>query len=73
MRRGTSVCGAEELDILQQIFQAVWLHLERMGKVHRDDDGVRNWVAARVIACAKDCDLLDVQAIKLSVLRTLHS
>jgi hypothetical protein len=58
--------------LLKQIFDSTWLHLERIGRVHANDESVRKWVSARVIACAKDRDLLDVEGIKTSVLKSLH-
>jgi hypothetical protein len=33
---------------LQQIFDSIWLQLERVGRVHSDDEGVRQWSSARV-------------------------
>jgi hypothetical protein len=72
MRSGTRVCGPDEVEILQQIFDSVWRHLERIGRAHPDDDHMRQWVSARVIACAKDRDLLDVDAIRIAVLKSLH-
>ncbi len=72
MRNGTKVCGSDELEVLQQVFDSVWRHLERIGRAHPGDDNMRQWISARVMACAKDMDLLDVDAIKIAVLKSLH-
>jgi hypothetical protein len=72
MHGGNTVYGPQELELLQQIFDSVWRHLERIGRVHGDDDAIRNWVSAKVMACAKDKDLLETDAIKVSVLKSLH-
>ena len=62
----------EDLKTLQRIFEAVWSLLVRIGRVHKDDVGVRNWVSSRVIACAKEKEVLDFDAIKTAVLKSLH-
>ena len=72
MRRGNAVYGPQEIELLQQIFDSVWRHLERIGRVHGDDDVIRNWISAKVMACAKDKDLRDTDAIEASVLKSLH-
>jgi hypothetical protein len=72
MRRGTAVLGPDEFVVLEQICDAIWRHLERIGRVHPDEHTVRQWISARVIACAKDGDLLDMDEIKKSVLKSLH-
>jgi hypothetical protein len=72
MRRGTAVLGPDELVVLEQICDSIWRHLERIGRVHPDETTVRQWISNRVIACAKDSDLLDMDAIKKSVLKSLH-
>ena len=72
MRRGTAVLGPDELVVLEQICDAIWRHLARIGRVHPDEITVRQWISNRVIACAEDSDLLDMDAIKKSVLKSLH-
>jgi hypothetical protein len=72
MRTRNDVCGPDELKVLQQIFDSIWLQLEHDGRVRSDDQGVRLGIAARVIACAKDRDLLDFEAISSAVLGSLH-
>jgi hypothetical protein len=73
MRKGTAILGPDELEVLQQICDAIWRHLERIGRAHPNDETrIRQWISAQVMACAKDRDLLDMDAIKISVLRSLH-
>lgn len=49
MRKGMGVYGPDEIKLLQEIFDAVWLQLQRVGRVHNDDDNVREWISACVI------------------------
>ena len=72
MRKAKGVYGPHEIQLLKQIFDSIWLQLERIGRVHANDESVRKWVSARVIACAKDRDLLDLEGIKTAVLKSLH-
>ncbi len=72
MRQAKGVYGPQELELLKQIFDSTWQHLERMGRVQANDESVRKWVSAAVMACAKDRDLLDINGIKTSVLKSLH-
>jgi hypothetical protein len=72
MRHWRGVYGPRDLEILQQIFDSTWRYLERSGRVHGDEDSVRNWVSIKVIEGAKGKDLLDVDGIKASVLNSLY-
>jgi len=64
--------GPDELEVLEQVCDSIWRHLERIGRVQPDETTLRQWISARVFACAKDSDLLDMDAIKKSVLKSLH-
>jgi hypothetical protein len=71
MPGGLGLYRSGELAVLQQIFDSVWFQLEQIGRVHADDDGMRQWVSARVFECAKGRDILDFDAIKTAVLKSL--
>jgi hypothetical protein len=61
-----------DIEVLKEVFDSIWLHLERVGRVHGDDDNVRNWISAQVIACARTSDPLEFDGLKTTVLKTLH-
>jgi hypothetical protein len=61
-----------DIEVLKEVFDSIWLHLERIGRVHGDDDNVRNGISAQVIACARTGDGLDFDGLKTTVLKTLH-
>ncbi len=67
------VYGPDEISALQQIFDSIWLQLEKMGKVHNEDEGVRQWISSRVLACAKDRDTFDFDSIRSAVLSSLYN
>jgi hypothetical protein len=69
-RTGTHVCGPNELKVLQQIFDAIWLYLRKDGRVYADDEVVRRWVAARVFRFAGS-DVVDAETIKAAVIQSL--
>lgn len=72
MRTGSQVCGPDELKVLQQIFDSVWLDLVKDGKVHENDEVARRRVSAQMFKFV-DGDIMDVEAIKSAVLKSLQS
>jgi hypothetical protein len=73
VHKRVGVYGPDDLKTLQQIFDSVWLQLERIGRVHTDDEHVRLWISSRVLACAKERDVLDFDSIKRAVLNSLYN
>jgi len=71
VRSQTGVFEPNEIAILREVFDSIWLHLERIGRVHGDEENVRNWVSAQVIACATRYGL-EFDDLKTAVLKTLH-
>ena len=67
MRSQLEACGPDDLKVLEQILDSVWLELQKKGLVAPHDAVNRQLVAANVFSCAKD-DGLDLEKIKRSVL-----
>ena len=61
------VCGPDDLKVLQQILDSVWLQLQQKGMVRPDDAVSRQRVAASIMSCVGG-DVLDVERIKQSVI-----
>ncbi|HKG73839.1 MAG TPA: hypothetical protein VKA79_06340 [Aestuariivirgaceae bacterium] len=72
MKTLVGVFEPRDIEVLKEVFDSIWLHLERIGRVHGDDDNVRHWISAQVIACAQSGDGLDFDGLKTTVLKTLH-
>jgi hypothetical protein len=70
MRTGMNVCGPDQLKVLQQIFDSVWLQMKQDPNFHVDEEEeLRLEVSQRVMACAER-DLLDFNEIKSRVLQS---
>ncbi|HEY7748118.1 MAG TPA: hypothetical protein VH933_05525 [Aestuariivirgaceae bacterium] len=72
MRTGIDVCGPDQLKILQQIFDCVWLEMLKEGNVDTTDEILRNSVSRRVMDHAHG-DIWDVEGIKRAVLKSLKT
>jgi hypothetical protein len=72
MKTLVGVFEPRDIEVLKEVFDSIWLHLERIGRVHGNDDNVRSWISAQVISCAQTCDRLEFDGLKTTVLKTLH-
>jgi hypothetical protein len=71
MRGGTDVWGPDQLKILQQIFDSVWIQIREEPQFKSvEEEMLRRHVSRRVMAYA-EADVLDVNAIRGRVLRSL--
>jgi hypothetical protein len=68
MRTHIDVYGPDQLKVLQQIFDSVWFQLKQDPSfVHAHGDKLREQLSRRVIESVNG-DILDIDAIKRSVL-----
>lgn len=68
MRSGHTLCGPDELTVLQQVFDSVWVQLQQdPAFLFADEAALRDQVSRRVVECASG-DLLDMNGIKRKVL-----
>jgi hypothetical protein len=72
MKTLVGVFEPRDIEVLREVFDSIWLHLERIGRVHGGDDNVRNWISAQVVACAQNSDRLEFDGLKTTVLKTLR-
>jgi hypothetical protein len=52
MQTQVKVCGPDELKLLQQVFDAVWLELQNRQSVRSGDEALRQLLSRRVMALA---------------------
>jgi hypothetical protein len=68
MRTAINVCGPDELNVLQQIFDSVWIQLKQDPAFHlTDQEMLREQISRKVVECIGD-DILDIDGIRQSVL-----
>jgi hypothetical protein len=72
MRTQIDVCGPDQLKVLQQIFDSVWFQMKQAPAFcFADEEKLREQISRRVLECANG-DVLNVEAIKQSVLATFE-
>jgi hypothetical protein len=72
MRTGMDVCGPDQLKVLQQIFDSVWLQMKQDSNFQlAEEEELRREVSQRVIAFAGQ-DLFDLNGIKSRVLKSME-
>jgi hypothetical protein len=71
MQTQVKVCGPDDLKLLQQVFDAVWLELQNRQSVRSGDDALRQLLSKRVMALAHRCSASS-DALRQEVLKSFE-